>query len=123
MIWWFEKKRGVSVFITLVGAVLIFWISSIPGKAFLGTLGITTILYHLLAFFFFSAFVFISIVIGRKNHKFFLIAFLISTAYALTDEIHQFFIPGRACAFFDFGLDLTGIVFSFIIYLIIIFRR
>ena len=41
-------------------------------------------------------------------------AAVLSVAYAISDEIHQHFIPGRACALFDMALDsaaaLSGIV-------------
>jgi VanZ family protein len=31
-------------------------------------------------------------------------------AYALSDEIHQRFVPGRSCEFLDFVADSLGIV-------------
>ena len=41
-------------------------------------------------------------------------ALVLSVAYAISDEIHQHFIPGRACALSDMALDsaaaLSGIV-------------
>ena len=124
MFWWFEKKRGLSVFITLVGAVLIFWISSLSfGTGVGGPPGFYAIVYHILAFFFFGIFVFISVTRGRINFQFFLVAFLISFAYALTDEIHQYFVPSRSSGLFDIFLDLVGIVFAAMVYLVIIFRR
>lgn len=40
-------------------------------------------------------------------------------AYALTDEIHQYFIPGRACRIFDLGVDTLGAALTMtIIYLL-----
>ena len=39
-------------------------------------------------------------------------------AYAVTDEIHQYFVPGRACMVTDMLLDtcggITGIIISFV---------
>lgn len=43
-----------------------------------------------------------------EKKKFILAAFAISAAYAATDELHQLFVEGRACRFFDFGVDCSG---------------
>jgi VanZ family protein len=37
-----------------------------------------------------------------------LIAVLIAAAYSLTDEFHQFFVPGRTASLLDCGLDTVG---------------
>ncbi len=46
------------------------------------------------------------------------IALLLSSAYACTDELHQHFVPGRACSLKDICLDtagaVTGILAAFI---------
>jgi len=38
------------------------------------------------------------------------ISILFSCAYAMTDEIHQIFVPGRAFQLTDFAVDSAGIV-------------
>ncbi len=40
----------------------------------------------------------------------YIIAFLICAAYALSDEIHQLFVPGRAFELFDLMMDCIGIL-------------
>ena len=40
----------------------------------------------------------------------FLIAWGIGTFYALTDEIHQFFTPGRSCELRDMCIDSAGVL-------------
>lgn len=37
-------------------------------------------------------------------------AFGLTALYAVTDEIHQLFVPGRACRFFDVCVDSTGAI-------------
>ena len=37
---------------------------------------------------------------------------VISAVYALTDEIHQYFVPGRACRLLDVGIDTCGAIFG-----------
>lgn len=35
-------------------------------------------------------------------------AWLLSVGYAVTDEFHQYFVPGRACRLFDVAVDGAG---------------
>ena len=46
-------------------------------------------------------------------------AIALSFFYAITDEIHQIFIPGRACQFLDMMVDLGGIVSGMAVYAVI----
>ena len=39
--------------------------------------------------------------------------------YAITDEIHQFFVPGRSARVFDVGIDTLGVVTGVLIYWIL----
>ena len=48
-----------------------------------------------------------------------IIACVLSFFYAITDEIHQIFVPGRACQFTDMMVDLAGILSGFIVYAVI----
>ncbi len=48
-----------------------------------------------------------------------IIACALSFFYAITDEIHQIFVPGRACQFLDMMVDLAGILSGFIVYAVI----
>ena len=42
----------------------------------------------------------------------FLFAVLFSVLYAASDELHQYFVPGRTCEFWDFFMDTCGIFVS-----------
>ncbi len=46
---------------------------------------------------------------------------VISAAYAVTDEIHQYFVPGRACRLLDVGIDTCGAIFGTAVFALIIF--
>ena len=48
-----------------------------------------------------------------KNAIFY--SFIFSFFYACTDEIHQYFIPGRAMAFRDVLIDSAGALLAMII--------
>ncbi len=41
-----------------------------------------------------------------------------TSLYAVTDEVHQLFVEGRACKFFDWVVDTTGGLFGFLLFLI-----
>lgn len=46
-------------------------------------------------------------------------ACVLSFIYAITDEIHQIFVPGRACQLQDMLVDLAGIVSGMIVFSIV----
>ena len=50
-----------------------------------------------------------------KTNKKVIISWLIGTAYAMTDEIHQLFIQGRSGSFTDTIIDFIGCLFGLII--------
>ena len=52
-----------------------------------------------------------------------LITWIIGTAYAISDEVHQIFVPGRVGAFTDVLVDLTGSGFIILIMLLILMLR
>jgi VanZ family protein len=39
-----------------------------------------------------------------------IISWLVGTLYAVTDEIHQYFVPGRSCELRDIGIDSCGVL-------------
>jgi VanZ family protein len=46
--------------------------------------------------------------LGRQNHAVYLAAWMLAAAYALTDELHQSFVPGRGSWLGDVGIDAAG---------------
>lgn len=46
--------------------------------------------------------------------------FLVSAGYALFDELHQYFVPGRVCSLQDYFFDLAGATCGLILGAIII---
>ncbi len=46
--------------------------------------------------------------VGRISNKVILAAVLISSCYGVTDEIHQFFVPGRIASIYDVIADIIG---------------
>lgn len=64
-------------------------------------------------------FVFYSTFEGVIKKHIILISVLSGLLYAISDEIHQYFVPGRSCRALDVCIDLTGVLSAvFICYLI-----
>ncbi len=61
----------------------------------------------ILAFYAFSAYN--KIETGKYKYLYILVFCLL---YAVSDEIHQYFVPGRACRIFDVGVDFCGSIFG-----------
>ena len=122
MINWLEQNRYIAIIFTVLIALEIFYISSIPGAS-ITTSGITfdiTVLYHLIVFFLFAFFVLTSIKGERRiKVKHIIIVLAVSIAYAFLDEFHQMFVPLRIADFFDILVDITGIFLATLLYVFI----
>lgn len=119
-----EKNRWFSWTITIIIAIMIFYISSLtfPPPP-VGPPSINAIVYHISAFFLLAFFLLVS-VLGRKwDSRKITLSVLIVAVYAALDELHQFFVPGRYMSFNDFLLDFTGITISSTVYFILIFLK
>lgn len=53
--------------------------------------------------------------------KAFVLSFLAGSLYAVTDEIHQRFVPGRSCQLTDMALDSCGVAFGIFLFCILYF--
>ncbi len=92
---------------------LIFYLSSLQQADFggvppvvLGPEGIIahTIEYLILGFLVYRALANSSYPLG----KIFILALIISVLYGASDEVHQFFVPGRTASLSDLGADALG---------------
>ncbi|MBP5679012.1 MAG: VanZ family protein [Bacilli bacterium] len=68
--------------------------------------------------YFVLGFLMISLLIEYKemHWKLLFLAFLFSTLYAFSDEIHQLFVPGRSGSIIDVGIDSIGSYFGVLLY-------
>ena len=123
MISFFEEHNGLSWFITVVGAIGIFVISSFSFAPSGSGTSLLPVLYHIISFFAFAFFLLIALVRVKKRYGLLFFGFLIALSYGFLDEFHQFFVPGRSCAGFDVFLDGVGIVFALMIYMVVIQLR
>ncbi len=110
-----------------VWAVFIFYLSSIPDLK--TSLKFDFILrkishvveYLILVFFLYRA------LIGSFNNinilRLFVYPASLSFLYAITDELHQSFVPGRNCSIQDVLIDSVGILIFYIFNIIILRRK
>ena len=108
--------------LALFSTLLIIYASSIPDQALLGDDSLTEQIisniahipaYALMAFLWLKAF-------ERRSasHSFMAAALILFglILFAVSDEIHQSFIPGRSASYMDIGLDFLGIFFGLVTY-------
>jgi hypothetical protein len=114
---WFEKHNKISWIMTILIAIIIFYMSSLifkPGIS--GGFPWKAIAYHFYAFLFLSIFLLISLTKG-KNKGLIFSSIIIAILYAISDEVHQIFVPGRSFAVSDILTDSAGILFVTLIYI------
>lgn len=89
---------------------IIFFVSSLPGIKIPGPVGITDKLAHLVEY------AILGILLSRALRQTTSISpswvictvVIVSFVYALSDEFHQSFVPGRDCSIYDAWADLIG---------------
>ena len=95
------------IVLLIAHSILIFSLSSIPGNDIPSQISPYSYLLHFLLYIPYGALALLSL----RRWDF---ALLLSAAYAASDEIHQYFVPGRTCSFLDFLADLSGIIVGII---------
>jgi VanZ family protein len=91
----------------LIWMVIIFYFSSRPTASFVADQPVLR--FYLLKSFHIVEYAILAILLffGYKKFKF---SIPIAYLYAVSDEIHQYFVPGRSCRFTDTLIDLGGIL-------------
>ena len=108
-----SKKKIPYTWLTLVYAVLILIVSSIPDLK-TPQLGFEyqDKLYHLIEYSIFSVLLFFALLNSQRNFlrkNVLLISLLIGASFGILDELHQKFIPGRQADVLDFTADFVGV--------------
>jgi VanZ like family len=120
MLSYLEKNKIIPLIITIILAVEIFLVSNITGVAGTGKGFNFSTIYHFGIFFMFTFFLLISIKGKNKlDKKYLLVVILISIFYAITDEFHQLFVPGRFSSLTDILVDSIGSLSSLILFFFI----
>lgn len=77
---------------------------------------------HIIEYFILTTFIYFGLSSGFKItfEKYLLLSTLISFFYSLTDEAHQYFVPGRNARWVDIGYDAIGVIIGLIGLLIVL---
>lgn len=107
-------------FLASIQGLFIFYISSVPADSLPGGTSLTKQIlfnlshipaYALLAFLMLKSFPETRF---EKHYSRIKLLILVGTLiFAISDEIHQSFVPGRSSSFIDIGLDIIGIFLGF----------
>ena len=112
----FKRHKSLIIYsFPAIGyAVLIFVLSSIPGHSIpnLPFFSFDKVL-HVLEFGLLGMLLYRSFFFHIRVKWPYLCTIAAGSPYALLDEIHQYFVPGRYCSIYDLTADLAGLaVFS-----------
>ena len=115
-----EKNKWLPIVLTILIAIEIFYFSTLQGGPGAGAGIDIGKVYHFVVFFLFAFFLFASIKRNKKiKISYVIITLVTSILYAISDEIHQIFVPLRVASIADILTDTLGICFAIIICLII----
>ena len=143
------KRKIIFALLALTVAIVIFWFSNQSAREsqaqstgfiylFLSRFlsdGISSKLSYLVrkcahfcVYALLGGFVCGSLAENKSFFRIFCISQIICMFYAATDEIHQYFIPGRACRLSDVALDSLGsacgiVIMLFVFFLIYRFKK
>lgn len=65
---------------------------------------------HFLEYLVLGSLLFNALKNSERLKKTFILSVVLALIYAISDEVHQYFIPGRAMRAFDVGVDFLGII-------------
>lgn len=100
-----RKKILASWLPVIIWASVIFYLSSLKQVS---TLSFFVYDFFLKKLAHVSEYAILYVLIFRATQKKYLLSFSLVMLYAVTDEIHQSFVPGRTATALDLGFDLSG---------------
>lgn len=111
------KKESIYKILFFIWLIFIFFLSSLEETKPAGIPDnfqfILRKLFHISEFFILNLFLLKGF---SKNKKDNILFTLISILFAISDEIHQFFVLNRVASVFDVLIDTIGILLGYIIY-------
>lgn len=98
-------------------SAILIWLKNIFGNSIFTDFSVRK-LAHFLEFAGLSLLINIALWQTRKKKEA-PFAVALTSLYAVTDELHQLFIPGRSCQLMDWAIDTSGAILGAICFLII----
>lgn len=111
-----RTRRIIAGVLAILAALAIFVFSHIPGASYPPHPGFLNYIAHFCEYMVFAALIAIALTGGKlKPWQVALIALAIASAYAASDEFHQYFIPGRLSDPMDWLTDTLGAALGVVI--------
>lgn len=102
--------------------IILFTATTLPAPDLPKT-GLNDKVEHLLGYFLLTFLLSNALYFQNKNKIFkrfpVSAALFIIASYGAVDEVHQYFIPGRLCDFYDWTADVTGALIACMIYFLL----
>lgn len=140
-----KNKRMILIILTIIWMLIIFWFSSQNSTQSSGTSQkvikavlkivsdveqeqeniIVEQMQHIVrkmahfSIYMIGGILLINLVSTYTAKKAWIYAWLIGTMYAITDEIHQYFVPGRSCEIRDVVIDSSGVIIGIVMVVLI----
>lgn len=121
VIFWFSSRDGAASQAQSNGFIYVFFSRFLSDGISAALSNLVRKCAHFGIYALLGAFVCGAVTLKKPNITSFCISEIICMFYAATDEIHQYFVPGRACRLFDVTLDSLGSAFGIAIMMLIFF--
>ncbi|MCK9425558.1 MAG: VanZ family protein [Ignavibacteriaceae bacterium] len=119
----FEKNKNIAVYAPLIAYWIVLFLATTLPTTKIPHTGINDKIEHLLGYFLLAFLLSNTLYFQNKNKIFkkfpISIALLIVALYGIVDEVHQYFIPGRLCDFYDWTADVTGALAAGVMYFMV----
>jgi len=115
MITFLKKYRWFAVILTLLLAAEIFYFSTLTGTIIGGDIPYLSYIYHFAAFFLFGFFLLFALKKDKLKSRDLILTGIFSLLYAISDEIHQIFVPLRSASVGDILIDSLGICVALLV--------
>jgi VanZ family protein len=114
-----EKYKVKVIYIPFVIYwMILFTLTTLPGKD-LPDVGINDKISHFTAYCGLAVFLNIFLMVQNKKkilkEKAWMFALIFGASYAMIDELHQLFIPGRSCDVLDWTADVIGLLLGLLV--------
>jgi hypothetical protein len=97
-----NKKINIFWILSLLYMILIFILSSSHGSIINLSFSLSDKIVHVIEFGVLASLIYLALRdINTTKHHLFVLAFVITFLYGVSDEIHQYFVPGRRADIFD----------------------
>lgn len=102
---WLEEHQGTTRIFTVIYLSIIFLLSSVSRLPQMGGGIDLSVLAHFLEYAILG--LLLSASFGVRKEKI-LVVIILASLYGVSDELHQFFVPGRVASIQDVATDMVG---------------